>query len=204
MAAPAVLRDVFLAHQKHWGEEDGGFLFEDPAGPLPRIDVLIYRPTARIGLTSFTTIGMAGRPMPSTPGPGASGRLELSGPGGSGRAELQFSRRGALTERAENEIARQLANLAVHPFRAGTQLDWGHLIGLGQEFPTFPGCHAVFLSGPLTENARDYIRTVEGPVRILNVIPITDQERDLGRALPPLDFVQTLLQRVDILAERPS
>ncbi len=188
MAAPAILRDVFLAHQKHWGEEDGGFLFEDPAGPLPRIDVLVYRPTARVGLTTFTTIGMAARPMP----------------GGGGRAELQFSRRGSLTERAENEIARQLANLAVHPFRAGTPLDWGHLIGLGQDFPTFPGCHAVFVSGPLTETARDYLQTSEGPVRVLNLIPITDLERDLGRNMPPLDFTQALLQRVDILSERPA
>lgn len=187
VAAPAVLRDVFLAHQRHRGEEDGGFLFEDPAGPLPRIDVLVYRPKSRSGLTTFATIGMAARPMPA----------------GGGRAELQFSRRGALSERAENEIARQLANLVVHPFRAGTALDWGHLIGLGQDFPTFPGCHAVFLSGPLSENAPDYLQTVEGPVRVLNVIPITDPERDLGRILPPLEFAQALLQRVDILTERP-
>ncbi|GAA2895040.1 hypothetical protein Acy02nite_39800 [Actinoplanes cyaneus] len=188
MAAPAVLKDVFLAHQQHWGEEDGGYLFEDPAGPLPRIDVLVYRPSGRTGLTTFTTIGMAARPLP----------------GGGGLAELQFSRRGVLTERAENEIARQLANLAVHPFLAGAALDWGHLIGLGQDFPTFPGCHAVFLSGPLTENARDYLQTGEGPVRVLNVIPITDVERDLGRVLTPIEFVQALLSRVDILAERPA
>lgn len=150
--------------------------------------MLVYRPTARVGLTSFTTIGMAARPMP----------------GGAGRAELQFARRGSLTERAENEIARQLANLAVHPFRAGTPLDWGHMIGLGQDFPTFPGCRSVFLSGPLTETARDYVQTAEGPVRILNLIPITDPERDLARVIPPIEFVQALLQRADILAERPS
>lgn len=159
--------------------------------------MLVYRPTAKIGLTMFSTIGMSARPMPATPG-------QTGQSGGSSRSELQFSRRGSLSERAENSIARQLANLAVHPFRAGTQLDWGHLIGLGQEFPTFPGCHSVFLSGPLAENARDYWQTCEGPVRILNVIPITDRERDLGRALAPLQFAQTLLERVDILAERPA
>jgi hypothetical protein len=184
MPAPAVLREVFLAYRAHRGEEDDGFLFEDPAGPLTRIDVLVHRST---GLTTFATIGMAAREMPATPGPG-----------GGGRAELHHVRRGHLSRAEEHAIAVRLANLAIHPFLTGTQLDWGHMIGLGDEFPAFPGCRAVFLAGPLSPEALDYVHTSEGPVRILNVVPITDLERDRGLAMPPLDFARYLLDKRDL------
>ena len=51
--------------------------------------------------------------------------------------------------------------------------------GLGHDFPTFPGCDAVFLAGPLTPTGRDYIDSGEGKIRVINVVPITHAERDL-------------------------
>jgi hypothetical protein len=191
MAAPAVLREVFNAHRAAWGDEDDGITFDNGPAPVGRLDVLVYRPTAGTPMTSFTTIGMAVEPMPVGPGPG-----------GGRRAELQFARRGPLSREDERAVAGQLANLAVHPFVTGDAIDWGHMIGLNRDFPTLPGCAAVLVSGPLTMSGRDYIRTSDGAVRILNVVPITEAERAVGRTLPPIEFVQRLIAETDIFAPR--
>jgi hypothetical protein len=182
---------VFNAHRTAWGEEDHGILFESGPPPVDRLDILVYRPTDDTPMTSFTTIGMAAAPMPVG-----------SAPGGGRRAELQFARRGRLSADDEHAVALQLANLAVHPFSAGNPLDWGHMIGLNRDFPTLPGCSAVMISGPLTTAGRDYIHTSEGSVRVLNVVPITETERELGRTLPPIEFVQRLIADTDIFAPR--
>jgi Suppressor of fused protein (SUFU) len=191
MPAPPVLRDVFNAHRAAWGEEATGYVFENGPGPVRRLDVLVYRPTADVDLTSFVTVGMAVEPMPAAPGPG-----------GGGRAELQLSRQGRLDEAGEHAVAAQLANLAVYPWATGQQMNWGHVVGLGREFSAFPGCRAAFLSGPLSSTGRDYIDTTSGPVRIINVVPITDAERARARTLPPIEFVQSLMAQVNIFAGR--
>ncbi|WP_327002146.1 suppressor of fused domain protein [Dactylosporangium sp. NBC_01737] len=191
MAAAHVLRDVFNAYRAHHGEEDDGFTFEDEHGPISRLDVLVYRPTPTAALTSFATIGMAASEMPAAPGPG-----------GGGRAELQLRRRGRLTRSDESAIALRMANLAIHPFLTGMQLNWGHMIGFDEDFPTFPGCRAVFLAGPLSAEGLDSVRTGAGAVRVINVVPITDAERQRGRTLPAVEFAQSLLEHVDVFAER--
>ncbi|MER7470722.1 suppressor of fused domain protein [Micromonospora sp. NPDC000018] len=193
MAASPVLRDIYNAYREQRGEEDDGFLFEDEQAPISRLDVLVYRPTTATDMTSFATIGMAANAMPAVPGPGRGGR-----------AELHLGRRGPLTRPEEHAIAVRLANLALHPFITGMQLNWGHMIGFGEDFPTFPGCRAVFLAGPLSAEGLDYVHTSVGAVRVLNVVPITDAERQRGRALPPVDFAQSLLEHADIFAERPQ
>ncbi|MFC6018101.1 suppressor of fused domain protein [Plantactinospora solaniradicis] len=193
MAAPPVLRDVFNAYRAQHGEEDDGVLFEDEQAPISRLDVLVYRPTPAVDMTSFATIGMAEKEMPVRPGPG-----------GGGRGELHFRRRGPLARLDEHAIAVRLANLAIHPFVTGQQLNWGHMISFGEDFPTFPGCRAVFLAGPLSADGLDYVHTSVGAVRVINVVPITDAERERGRTLPPVDFAQSLLEHVDIFAERPQ
>lgn len=167
-------------------------LFEDEQAPISRLDVLVYRPTSTTDMTSFASIGMAEKEMPVAPGPG-----------GGGRAELYFRRRGPLPRSDEYAIAVRLANLAIHPFVTGQQLNWGHIIGFGDDFPTFPGCRAVFLAGPLSAGGLDYVRTSGGAVRVINVVPITEAERERGRSLPPLDFARALLEQVDIFTERP-
>ncbi|MFB9834866.1 suppressor of fused domain protein [Actinoallomurus acaciae] len=191
MSAPPVLRDVFHALRNTWGEEDHGHLFENGPGPLSRLDVLIYRPTGASPMTSFATIGMAVEPMPATPGPG-----------GGGRVELQFARRGGLDQGDEYTIAEQLANIAAYPWITGSQLNWGHTVALGRDFPTFPGCGSVFLSGPLSPEGWDYIPAGDDAVRILNVVPITEAERARARLLPPVEFAQELIAQTDVYTGR--
>lgn len=186
MPAPAIVREVFHSYRDSWGEEDDGHMFDQVPAPLERIDVLIYRPTAELDMTSLATVGMAGAEMPS-----------------GGRAELRFAREGRLGPADENAIATQLANLAVHPLIARTPIGWGEIIGLEDEFPTFPGCPAVFLSGPFTAEGRGYIDTAEGKVRVINVVAITEAERAQARTMPPIDFLQDLMDRVNIFTARP-
>ncbi|MFK3979660.1 suppressor of fused domain protein [Micromonospora sp. NPDC050397] len=168
-------------------------MFEDEQAPISRLDVLVYRPTSTPGMTSFATVGMAGQEMPVAPGPG-----------GGGRAELHFRRRGSLARLDEHAIAVRLANLAIHPFVTGQQLNWGHMISFGDDFPTFPGCRTVFLTGPLSSAGLDYVHTSVGAVRVINVVPITNAERERGRTLPPVAFAQSLLAHADIFGERPQ
>jgi hypothetical protein len=187
MPAPAVLRDVFNGIQDTWGQEDTGYLFENGPGPVSRLDVLVYRPAELPGATRFATVGMATAPQPD--------------PGG--RVELQFACRGRLDERTENAIAQQLANIAVYPWTTGASVNWGHVVPLGRDFPTFPGCSSVFLAGPLVQGGWDYIRTSDaGAVRIINVVPITEAERARARQQPPLVFVSELMAAVDIYSAR--
>jgi hypothetical protein len=191
MPAAQVVREVFQQIHDSWGDEDTGYVFDHGPGPITRVDVLAYRPTATLDMTSFVTVGMCTEPMPGPPGP-ASG----------GRAELQLARRGPLTAQDEHAIAVQLANLSAYPWAVGEQIGWGHMVGLNTDFPTMPGCDAVFLSGPMTPSGRDYFPTSEGAVRVINVVPITDVERTHARALPPLEFLQQLMARVDVFAPR--
>jgi hypothetical protein len=79
----------------------------------------------------------------------------------------------------------------------------GHIISFGEDFPTFPGCRAVFLAGPLSAEGLDHVHTSVDAVRVINVVPITDAEREWGRTLPPVDFARSLMEHVDVFAERP-
>lgn len=185
MGASQVLRDIFKARNEQWGPDDDGFTFERPD---ERIDVFVYRAKDDIPMTTLATVGMAARTMPGT----------------NDRAELHVARRGRITPAEENAIAIQLANLASHPWATKTSFDWGHLIGLQREFPTFPGCHAVFLSGPFVEGGWDFIETSEGPVRILNVVPITEAERIHARHMTPTAFLSALMAGTDIFTGRAS
>ncbi len=194
MSAPAVLRDVFHAIRQTWGEEDDGITFDNGPQPVSRLDVLVHRAHGSMSLTTFTTIGMSIAPMPV-------GRPD--GPSGGGqRAELRLARRGWLSNEDEHAVAAQLANLAAYPWDSGAPIDWGHLVGLPREFPAFPGCAAAFLSGPLTATDKDYFSTAEGPVRVIQVVPITADERTVARTMPPIPFIQELMTRTDVYSGR--
>lgn len=183
MAAPSVLRDVFHALRSRMGEEDDGIVYERPG---ERVDVFVYRPKPSTPMTRFATIGMAARPQPRS---GA-------------RVELQLTRRGALSSDAERAITLQLANLASHPWAMNSDFDWGHVLGLNRPFPTFGASSAVFLAGPFTNDGWGWIDTGEGKVKIINVVPMTEGERERARSMNPIAFLQELMANVDIFADR--
>ncbi|WP_327101002.1 suppressor of fused domain protein [Nocardia vinacea] len=191
MSAPPILRGVYQDLQANWGPENDGYLFDNGPSPVDRLDVVVYRPTDAIAMTSFATIGMAIEEMPAP-----SGRSRGL------RAELRFARRGSLDKEQEQAIARQLANIAIYPWRPGGGLDWGHMVGLVDDFPTFPGCRAVFLSGPFVPDGQDCVRIGDEVVRIMNVVPITEAERERARTMLPGDFFYDLLDSTDVFSAR--
>lgn len=191
MPAPPILRGVFHDLHTTWDPEDDGYLFENGPSPVGRLDVVVYRPTATVPMSSFATIGMAIEEMPAAPG-----RSRCR------RGELRFARRGSLDKEQEHAIARQLANIAIYPWLTGSGLDWGHMVGLDDDFPTFPGCRAVFLSGPYVPDGQDGVQIGDDFVRIMNVVPITEAEREQARAMRPGDFMYELMERVDIFSPR--
>lgn len=187
MGAAPILSSVWRERNARWGPEDDAYTYEGGSSPLPRVDVFVYRADAKTAMTTFATIGMAAREMP-----------------GGGRAELHFTARGPVPREVEGATATQLANLASYPWNPGSAaLGWGHMVSLPADFPGFPGCSAVLLSGPLTAGGWDWIDTDVDRVRVLNVIPITEAERALGREYPHEIFLAELMSRTDVHSPRP-
>lgn len=164
------------------GDAAASITFDDGPGPIARLDVFIYRPVEPTGLTTFVTVGMSTAPMPSTDGEDGS------------RAELWLSRTGALAPEDEQQIAMQLANLAVYPWKTGRPVGWAQIVGFEEDFPTFPGCPAVFLAGPLLTDTPDWLDTCEGRVRVITVVPITQRERATAATMPPMTFAGNLIE----------
>jgi len=186
MSAPPVLRDVYRTLMELRGDAAASITFEDGPGPIARLDVFIYRPAEPAGLTTFVTVGMATAPMPAPEGQEG------------GRAELWLSRSGALAPEDEQQIAMQLANLAVYPWKTGRSVTWAQIVGFEHDFPTFPGCAAVFLAGPLLKDTPDWLDTCEGRVQVITVVPITEQERATAATVPPMTFAGNLIGARDV------
>lgn len=170
------------------GEEDTGYTFDGGSGVFGRVDVMVYAGREEAGVTSFATIGMAVELMPA---PDARA---------GGRAELRLHRRGAVGEREREQIAVLLANLTSYPWTVGRALGWGELVSFPSDIPTFPGCRRAFLAGPWIQGQLGSIQTSAGAVRILNVIPVSEAERELALAVRPELFFNDLLDTRDVLA----
>lgn len=191
MSAPPVLRDVYRTLMAARGDAAASLTFDDGPGPIARLDVFVYRPVEPAGLTTFTTVGMATAPMPTADGAEGS------------RAELLLSRSGALAPEDEQQIAMQLANLAVYPWKTGRAVGWAQIVGFEQDFPTFPGCPAVFLAGPLLKDTPNWIDTCEGAVQVITVVPITEAERASAASMPPKTFAGNLIEARDVFTAPP-
>lgn len=165
-----LVRAVYFDHVDHFGEPDHSIRFGD--GSIregqehfpPLIDVMIWRPDESIDITTFSTIGMAERPMTDA----------------DYRAELHFAvRRESITEDEEHQIALFLANLATYPFHYGTRLDWWHSLRDPGSIPLFSEGMSVLFHPRFIEDGWDTVTHGEQEVRLLNVIPITPEERQL-------------------------
>lgn len=186
MGASPLLRAVFRDLRQLYGPADDVFVFENGPGPIGHIDVLVYRPTGRVAVTTFATVGMA------------EGEL----PGRGGRAELRFSWTGPLAPEREEALARLLANFAAYPWLTDQHLDWGHLMTLEEDFPGFPGARTVLFAGPLFPDAQDVLEAEDVTVRILNVVPLTDPETTRARTMRSGFFLAELTDEVDLFAPR--
>jgi hypothetical protein len=139
--------------------------------------------------------------MPTPEGPHSA---DGTGVTDGGRAELWLSRAGALEPEAEQQIAMQLANLAVYPWKTGRAVSWAQIVGFENDFPDFPGCRSVFLAGPLLSDTPDWLDTCEGKVRVITVVPITDAERAAAATMPPMAFAGQLIESRNVFQAPPQ
>ena len=195
MSAPPVLRDVYRTLMERRGDAAASLTFDDGPGPIARLDVFVYRPADPTGFTTFVTLGMSTAPMPAPDG---------VQDGDGNRAELWLSRAGVLAPEDEQQIAMQLANLAVYPWKTGRAVSWAQIVGFEQDFPTFPGCRSVFLAGPLLADTPDWLDTCEGKVRVITVVPITEEERASATTMPPMTFAGKLIEARNVFTAPPA
>ncbi|WP_370130914.1 suppressor of fused domain protein [Streptacidiphilus sp. EB103A] len=93
-----------------------------------------------------------------------------------------------------------LANLTSYPWTVGRTFGWGELVLFSSDVPTFPGCRRAFLAGLWFRGQLGPIETSAGSVRILNVIPVSEAEREQVLVVRPELFFKDLLDRRDVLA----
>jgi hypothetical protein len=185
-----LLRHVFDAHEKNYGEPDMHYPFDpvmvDGQPVVERLDVFVWRPNTEVPMTTFSTIGMSGKKMP----------------GVDHRCEIHFTVRGRLTENEESETARVLANLAVYPFLQKTYFDYWHILP-HLEMPKFFKCSAGIFHPAFTKDGWDTIESQNDKIKILNLVPITPQERATAQTAGVSPMLNALYDhRVDIFSDR--
>lgn len=163
MGAPQIVREVYSAHLRNFGEPCHSVTYDDAknavAGP-PRIDVMVWLPDAKCSVTTLSTIGMCAAPMEGAPH----------------RAELHFAIRRALGRDEFVQCASFLANLAIYPFTNHTRLDWWHRLQSPGRIPLFPSARAILFHPPFVADGWDSIETTEATVKLLNVVPLSEEE----------------------------
>lgn len=168
MAASAIITEVYREHLEHFEEPDDSIVYEDPGAPSgrpSRIDVFVWRASEDVDITTFSTMGMADVPMP----------------GAGHRAELHFSVRRSMDQKAIGATSQFLANLAMHPFLTATSFDWWHKVRDPGAIPLFTTATSVLLHPKFVETGWDTINLGSGSlVKILNVVPITPDEYQIG------------------------
>ncbi len=166
MGASPIARHVYQVHLKYFGEPDQSIIFENdnaPAAHPSRIDILVWKASAEIPITTFSTIGMATRPMV----------------GANHRAELHFSIRRSLDRTEIAETSKFLANLAMHPFTAATYFDWWHKVRDPGVIPLYTQAASVLFHPKFVETGWDVVEFEPTQIRILNVVPITTSEYEM-------------------------
>ena len=185
MAPSRILRDVYEEHIGNYGEPDESFVYEK-AAPAPgfpgRIDVFVWNSDPECDVATFSTIGMSDKSMT----------------GASHRAELHFAIRKCFSKAEMGPVTLFMANLAMHPFHTNSYFDWYHTIAEPGPIPQFKEAQCVWLHPPFVEDGWAEIRSQSTEIRILNIVPITEAERELQDIQQRADA----LDGIDIFAPR--
>jgi hypothetical protein len=195
MTADAPWLVIDQALRERWGEPADVFEFDaSKVKPghrpqLEKLQILEWHPDENSSAARFATVGMSSRPML----------------GVNYRTELCYRKRGGVSPEDLPQVVRFLANLAIHPFVHQTCFDWGHALKLQTHPPGFPGCEGLLFHSALPGDAADVLPTASGPVRILNLIPLTAEEILLQRTKgTPALVAHFDRHRVDFLSPRSS
>ena len=163
MGAPRLARQVYQQHLEYFGEPDESIVYENKNAPAEypdRIDIFVWTASADVPITTFSTIGMATRPMV----------------GANHRAELHFSVRSAIDQELIGPASKFLANLAMHPFISETHFDWWHKVRDPGAIPLYRQATSILFHPKFVETGWDVMQFDSTQIKILNVVPITPDE----------------------------
>ena len=165
MVEEQILKDVYQFYLDLFGAADDFYKFKDKeeSKHFPkRIDICVWHADEECDITIFTTLGMSSIPM-------------IDGH----RAELNFAIRKKLSEEEIKEVSDFLVNFAMLPFHYKNKMDWWDIIPVGKDIPLFKSTEHIVLHPKFSEDATDLIRADRRDVKIFNLIPITNEEKDL-------------------------
>ncbi len=178
MSAELILKKLYDEHLEHFGEPDESIVFDAPPPPddsFPsRMDVFIWRANEDCDVTTFATIGMASRPMH----------------GAQHRVELHFGIRDSLSPAYEKKVAAFMANLALYPFFHQTRFGWWHRLREPGVIPMFPSCTSLFFHPRFVADGWDTVVFESTEIKLLNIIPITQAEYELGSGQKALEVME--------------
>ena len=166
MGASPIIQRVYREHIERFGEPDESIVYEDHDAPddrPDRIDIFVWHASKDVDITTFSTMGMAAKPMA----------------GAKHRAELHFSIRRGFDRATTGATTMFLANLAIHPFLTATCFDWWHKVRHPGAIPLFADDSAVLFHPKFVDAGWDTIQFEATAVKILNVVPITPAEYDM-------------------------
>jgi hypothetical protein len=149
------------------GEPEDVWVFDPQELPQPNdlrlIHVPVWPANEARDVTVFNTLGMSERRMK----------------GAEHLVELRLLVRAALEQKQRQQLGGFLANLAEYPFENDLGLDWWEVINNPGRIPFFPGCKHLLLHPKLGPDGTNRLRDRDGSVKLLHVVPITPQERQI-------------------------
>ena len=188
MADPTELMlHVFDEHIKHYGDPDLQFEFNTGDFKLfKRLDVFLWQPRDANPMTTFSTMGMADAAMKDA----------------AFRCELHWTIRGKLSETEESDCASFLANLVNYPFLKNTFVDHWHII-TDLVIPSFHQCSNILFHPTFIKNGWDQIQWRTQMIKILNIVPLTNEEGQLAKSSGIHIMLDHLYQtQIDIFSDR--
>ncbi|MBL7961730.1 suppressor of fused domain protein [bacterium] len=178
---------VFDEHIKHYGDPDLQFQF-DTGGLklLKRLDVFLWQPRDANPMTTFSTMGMADAAMKDA----------------AFRCELHWTIRGKLSETEESDCASFMANLVNYPFLKNTFVDHWHII-TDLVIPSFHQCSNILFHPTFIKDGWDQIQWHTQMIKILNIVPLTNEENELAKSSGVQVMLDHLYQsQIDIFSNR--
>ncbi len=183
------MRHIFDEHVSHYGDPDLQFEFgQGGNGYFHRLDVFVWLATNDLPMTTFSTLGMADRPMP----------------GVAHRCEMHWTIRGTLKDTDLSNCSFFLSKLAEYPFFKSTALDHWHIIK-DLEIPAFSECAHILFHPSFVPNGWDNMDWNGETIKILNLVPLThDEYRQSEISGIPSMLDRLYNSRIDIFSNRPS
>lgn len=183
-----LMRHVFDAHVTNYGDPDLQYEFGSGENKLfHRLDIFVWQATKDIPMTTFSTSGMADLVMKDTVH----------------RCEIHWTIRGTLAEKDISSCSYFLSKLAEYPFTKNITLDHWHII-TGLDIPVFSKCSNLLFHPTFVKDGWDKIDWNGETIKILNIVPLTDEEyREAENSGVNVMLDRLFQSRIDIFSNRP-